>query len=109
MNCLLFFKKPAEHKQQKTEQKQTKRVEKEQRRDKQERERDALRQTDPEGLLKIALESGWRRRSFTAADPGKFYRKAGHWAQNDQNDQNARSEAKDNPFDDAHGRDRQSK
>jgi hypothetical protein len=37
------------------------------------RQQDAKRQKDPNGLLKMALKSGVRRLSFTAADPGRFY------------------------------------
>ena len=37
-------------------------------------QQDAQRQKNPIGLLEIALKSGWRRQSFTAADPGKVYK-----------------------------------
>lgn len=35
---------------------------------------DEQRQKDPNGLLKLALQKGFRRNSFTAADPGRFYK-----------------------------------
>ncbi|KAK3686857.1 hypothetical protein LTR37_019409 [Vermiconidia calcicola] len=59
-----------------------KRPDKQQRRQEKERQRDRLRQTDPDGLLKIALKPGPRRQSFTAADPEKFYREKGQWERN---------------------------
>ncbi|KAK5169422.1 uncharacterized protein LTR77_005398 [Saxophila tyrrhenica] len=55
------------------------------RREEKQREEDKLRQTDPNGLLKIALPgSGRRRRSFTAADPARFFRKEGHWTEQER-------------------------
>ena len=38
------------------------------------REQDIQRQTNPNGLLEIALQRPFHRNSFTAADPGRFYK-----------------------------------
>jgi hypothetical protein len=66
-------KKQRRH-QKKHEQKQVRAQEKQQ-------QQDFQRQKNPNGLLEIALTSGWRRESFTAADPGTFYK--GHQHEND--------------------------
>jgi hypothetical protein len=76
-----------EEQQRKHERKQEKREKRRQRRkEKQDRE-DALRQNDPNGLLKIALQRGPRRRSFTATDPGKYFSSEGHWTEKKSDDE----------------------
>lgn len=62
----------AEKKQQKRRQKRSRRVEKQ-------NKQNTLRQKDPEGLLKIALKPSPRRKSLTAADPARFYKKESSW------------------------------
>lgn len=78
MSCFGFWKKnkePPHLKQQRREEKQ--------------RAQDRLRQTEPNGLLEIAagerkgLKRLQRRQSFTAADPGRFYKEGGHWTKNE--------------------------
>ena len=39
---------------------------------------DIQRQKNPNGLLELAFQRGFRRQSFTAADPGQFYKGHNH-------------------------------
>ena len=65
MNCFGSFKSRRKAKSQ----------QKQQRAQERQKEQDFQRQKNPNGLLEIALEGGrFRRRSFTAADPGRFYK-----------------------------------
>ena len=39
---------------------------------------DLQRQTNPNGMLELALKGGVKRHSFTAADPARFYQEHKH-------------------------------
>lgn len=66
MMALLSYFKSKPHDLDNADSKKRKQQEKQQGQDEQ-------RQKNPNGLLEIALKSGFRRQSFTAADPSRFY------------------------------------